>query len=228
MVIFDDVLVPWDRVFSYNDVEVHNRLVAVGHGSAVRHSRQQTMVRQVGKLEFALGLARELTDAIGIGGFPHVQEKMAEIIDTLEGMRALLRSAEADAGPDRGEGFWLAVEPCATSRDTWPDAWARVTAILQQLAAGGLMLTPTEADLASEAGPLIERYFQGANITAADRVRLFRTVWDLIGTQFGSRSTLYERYFSGDPVRQRMSRYATYDYSAATRSYRNFVRDLDS
>jgi len=226
-VIFDDVLIPWHRVFSYNDVELHNKLViSVIHEAQQRQNRQQVLVRQVAKLEFTLGIARELTEAIGIGGFAHIQEKLAEIIDTLETSRAFLRAAEADAGPWRGVGIWLAAEPCTASRNSWPDAWARVAAILQQLAAGGLMLTPTLADMEGPARPLIDKYFQGANIEAYQRVRLFRLVWDLIGTSFGERSTLYERYFSGDVVRHRQNRFHSYDYTKATKSYRNFVDDL--
>jgi 4-hydroxyphenylacetate 3-monooxygenase len=226
-VIFDNVLIPWSRVFSYNDVEVHNKLVgSVVHEAQQRQNRQQVLVRQIGKLEFALGVARELTEAIGIGGFAHVQEKVAEIIDTLETTRAFLRAAEADAGPWHGDGIWLAAEPCTASRNAWPDAWARVAAILQQLAAGGLMLTPTQADMEGPARPLIDKYFQGANVDAYHRVRLFRVVWDLIGTPFGARSTLYERYFSGDVVRHRQNRYRSYDYTRATKSYRDFMDEL--
>ncbi len=91
------------------------------------------------------------------------------------------------------------------------------------MAAAGLMLTPSELDMGSEARPLIDKYFQGANIEAFDRVRLFRTIWDLIGTQFGSRSTLYERFFNGDVVRLRQARFASYDYTRARKSYADFV-----
>ena len=38
-----------------------------------------------------------LTEAIGIEEFQHVQEDIAEIIATLEMLRAFLRAAEADA-----------------------------------------------------------------------------------------------------------------------------------
>lgn len=44
---------------------------------------------------------------------------------------------------------------------------------------------------------------------------MFRLAWDLIGTQFGSRQTLYERFFNGDVVQLRQRRYATYDYTRA-------------
>jgi 4-hydroxyphenylacetate 3-monooxygenase len=225
LAVFDDVLIPWDHVFSYSDVEVHNALVS---GIPMwRQYMQQVMLRTVAKLEFILGVAHEMVEAIGIGGFSHIQEKMAEIIDTTETVRAYLRAAEADAGPWKGDGIWLAPEPCMAMRHSWPDAYARVVAILQQLGAGGFMLTPTEVDMTGPIEPLMGKYFQGANIAAKDRVRLFRLAWDLIGTQFGARSTLYERYFNGDVVRLRQVRFATYDYTRAKRSYDDFMAAMD-
>ncbi len=98
--VFDDVLVPWDRLFSYNDVELHNSLITSSF--MWRQYTQQVMVKNIAKLEFILGLAYELTEAIGIGGFSHIQEKVAEIIDSLETVRGLLRAAEADAAPWKG------------------------------------------------------------------------------------------------------------------------------
>ncbi|MEE8519455.1 MAG: 4-hydroxyphenylacetate 3-monooxygenase, oxygenase component [Dehalococcoidia bacterium] len=225
LAVFDNVLVPWDRVFAYNDVDLHNRLITTS--TMWRQHMQHVMVKDIAKMEFIVGMAHELTEAIGIGGFAHIQEKMAELIDTLETVRSYLRAAEADAGPGVGEGIWLAPQPCIALRHSWPDMYDRVVAILQQMAAGGLMLTPTEADMASDARPMIDKYFQGANIAAYDRVKLFRTIWDLIGSQFGSRSTLYERFFNGDVVRLRQARYQTYDYSKAVQSYQAFVAETE-
>jgi 4-hydroxyphenylacetate 3-monooxygenase len=226
LVVFDDVLVPWDRVFSYDDVDLHNKLVATV--PMWRQYMQQVMLRSVAKLEFIVGIGKEMTEAIGIGGFAHIQEKMAELIDTAETARAYLRAAEADAGEGPGEGIWLAPEPCIAMRHNWPDMYARVAAILQQMAAGGLMLTPTEADMTGDIKPFTDKYFQGAKISAYDKVRLFRIVWDLIGTEFGSRSTLYERYFNGDVVRLRQVRFASYDYTKASASFNAFIEDLEA
>ena len=224
-VVFDDVLIPWERVFSYKDVELHNNLVT---GVPMwRGHMQQVMVRSIAKLEFILGIAHELTEAIGIGGFSHIQEKMSEIIDLVETIRAYMRAAEADAAPWKGEGIWLAPDPCIAMRDTWPDMYDRVVAILQQMAAAGLMLTPTEADMTGDLRPTTDKYLQGANIQAHDRVRLFRLIWDLIGTDFGSRSTLYERFFHGDVVRLRQVRYASYDYTRATSAYQSFMAEVE-
>ena len=78
-------------------------------------------------------------------------------------------------------------------------------------------------------GPLAEeigKYYQGTNLAAPERVRLFRLAWDLTGTQFGSRQTLYERYFNGDVVQLRQRRYAQYDYSRAEESVRRFMGEV--
>ena len=62
---------------------------------------------------------------------------------------------------------------------------------------------------------------------AKKKVQLFRLAWDLIGTEFGSRQTLYERFFNGDVVQLRQRRYATYDYSKADASLELFMGELE-
>jgi len=71
-------------------------------------------------------------------------------------------------------------------------------------------MTPSERDLAGPRRTDIERYFQGAQAPAPERIQLFRLAWDIVGSVFGSRQVLYERYFSGDPVRLTAGRYLTY------------------
>ena len=225
LAIFDDVLIPWERVFIYDDVELAN--MTVQKVTLWRQYMQQVAVKSIAKLEFILGIVHGITEGIGIGGFSHVQEKNAEVIDTLETVRAYMRAAEADAAPYEGEGIWPAAEPWIAMRNWYPDAYERVAAIVQQLAAGGLMLTPTEEDLAGPLAGEIGKFYQGASIDAKKKVRLFRLAWDLIGTQFGSRQTLYERYFNGDVVQLRQRRYATYDYSRADASLELFMEELE-
>ena len=228
LAVFNDVVVPWERVFLYDDVELGNRTVA--QVALWRHYMQQVAVKNIAKLEFILGIVHGITEGIGIGVFGHVQEKTAEVIDTIETCRAYMRAAEADAGPLEGaegaEGIWPAPEPWIAMRHWYPDAYERVVAIVQQLAASGLMLTPSEADLASPLADEIGKYYQGTDLSARERVRLFRLAWDLTGTQFGSRQTLYERYFNGDVVQLRQRRYAQYDYSRAEESVRRFMEGI--
>jgi 4-hydroxyphenylacetate 3-monooxygenase len=221
LAVFDDVLIPWERVFTFQDIELNNRNLQ--RAPTWRQFVQQVAVKNIAKVEFILGLVHEIAEAIGITGFSHVQEKIAEVIDTLETLRAYLRASEADAGPIEGaEGLWPAAEPLAAMRIWFTEAYPRVIWIVEQLSASGLMLTPTEADVSGPLADAIARYYQGATLNAADRIRLFRLAWDLVGTQFGSRQALYERFSIGDIVRLRQTRYATYDYTRAKEAVRSF------
>ncbi len=222
LAIFDDVLIPWQRVFAYGDVETHNRIIA--QAPMWPHYMQQVAVKDIAKLEFILGLTKKIVDAINIGVHAHVQEKVSEIIDTLEMVRALLRAAEADAGPGYGDGIWPAEQPWIVLRHWFPDAYARVIWIVEQLCASGLMLTPTEADVRGPIRETIAKYYQGAEIDADERVRLFRLAWDLTGTSFGSRQALYERFFNGDVVRLRQGRFKSYDYGKAVGMVERFLQ----
>ncbi|MGH7429756.1 MAG: 4-hydroxyphenylacetate 3-monooxygenase, oxygenase component, partial [Candidatus Methylomirabilaceae bacterium] len=99
VVIFDDVLVPWERMFLMRDVERCNK--AFAETRAVVHMAHQVVTKNVAKTEFILGVICLIVDTIAIEQFQHVQEKVAEVIQYLETMRAFLRAAEADAAIDR-------------------------------------------------------------------------------------------------------------------------------
>jgi 4-hydroxyphenylacetate 3-monooxygenase len=52
--------------------------------------------------------------------------------------------------------------------------------------------------LSDDLRPLIEKYYRGSDSTAEQRVKLFKLIWDAIGTEFGARHELYERNYSGN------------------------------
>ena len=220
LAVFDDVLIPWERVFSLDDVELANKNIA--RVQLWRQYMQQVAAKNIAKLDFMLGITYKIAETIGINVYGHVQEKIAEIADIRATVSAYMRASEADAAPYIGPGVWLAPEPLHAMRHWFPDAHTRIIWIIEQLSASGLMLTPTEADLNGPIADTIAKYYQAATADARERVRLFRLAWDLVGTQFGSRQALYERFFNGDTVILRQRRYATYDYTEALASVDRF------
>lgn len=116
----------------------------------------QVVTRTIAKSEFFLGLASELADSIGIDGFQHIQEDLAELIQTVEIGKALMRSSEADAAlTDDGVLLprWSSLN---TARNWYPKVAQRFPQIIRKFSASGLMGLPGEADLNSEALPDIE------------------------------------------------------------------------
>ncbi|HLZ69123.1 MAG TPA: 4-hydroxyphenylacetate 3-monooxygenase, oxygenase component [Dehalococcoidia bacterium] len=225
VVIFDDVHVPWERVFLLGDVEKCNG--AYGRTNAIVHMMHQVVTKNVAKAEFILGLASLMVETIGVDGFQHVQEKVAEIITYLETMRACLRAGESDAALDEWGVLCPARAPLDIARNVFPKMYPRMIEILQLLGASGLMATPSEADLESPIGGDIERFYQAANAGGRERVRLFRLAWDAAVSSFGSRQVLYERFFFGDPVRNYSTLFATYDKEPYKERIRRFLQRED-
>ncbi|MHB8573717.1 MAG: 4-hydroxyphenylacetate 3-hydroxylase C-terminal domain-containing protein, partial [Dehalococcoidia bacterium] len=87
----------------------------------------------------------------------------------------------------------------------------------------GLMATPGEADIESARHDDIERFYQAAKAGGVDRVHLFRLAWDVAVSSFGTRQVLYERFFSGDPVRNLATLYRTYDTAPLVARVREFL-----
>jgi 4-hydroxyphenylacetate 3-monooxygenase len=220
VVVFDDVHVPYERCFVLGDPELCNGFYT--RTSAVVHMTHQVIERTTAKTEYILGLVSLLTEAIGIEQFGHVQADVAEVITTLEMLRAFGRSALADAEPNEFGVLTPAWAPLNAARNLYPRLYQRFPEILRKLGASGLMATPTEADVTGPAAADIETYLQAAALGGAERVRLFRLVWDTCISAFASRQALYEYYFFGDPVRMAGAYVASYDrepYKAAVRAF---------
>ncbi|MGH7962764.1 MAG: 4-hydroxyphenylacetate 3-monooxygenase, oxygenase component [Candidatus Binatia bacterium] len=221
VVIFDDVLVPWERVFLKADPVLCNSVFAATN--AVVHMMHQVVVKNVAKAEFLLGVACLVVDAIGATEFPHVHEKIAECIINLELMKACLRAGEADAALDRWGVMCPHRPPLDVARNVFPKMYPRMVEILQLLSSSSLMAAPPQAAFDSPIGAEIERYFVVAKLDARERVQLFRLAWDIACSAFGGRQTLYERFFFGDPVRMASALYGIYDKEPLMDHVRQFL-----
>lgn len=199
VVVFDQVLVPWERVFLCGDVARCNALFA--DTNAVVNMMHQVVVKNTAKAEFLLGLAAKIAEVSDALALPHVRERLAEMIIAAELMRSCLRAAEADAHLDQWGEFMPARPPLDVARNLFPRLYPRLVEIIQLNSSSSLMATPSEADLASGLRPDIDRYFATSGALAEERVALYRLAWDVAGSAFGGRQVLYERFFFGDPIR---------------------------
>jgi len=209
VVVFDDVLVPWDRVFLKSDPDLCSRHFP--ETGCLAHMAQQVIIKNICKSEFLLGIICSVTEALGSTEFQHVQEKIAECMINLESMKACLRASEADAKIDKWGVMRPAAAPLDAARNSFPRMYPRMVEILQLLSASSLMMIPPDSSFASPVAQDIDRYLVSANRDARERVKLFRLAWDVACSGFAGRQVLYERFFFGDPVRMMSMLYRTYD-----------------
>lgn len=208
IVVFDNVLVPWDRVFFYHNGEVAEDFLEKCPFHAF--AKHQALIRQIVKCEFILGLAQLLVTTIKVRDYHHIQEKMSEIIIGLETLKALLEKSENYAISDEFGIIRPDVVTLRVAGNLVPKIYPRFIEIIQLIGASGMITLPTENAFHSPIRNDLDQYLQAATKPALDRVKIFRLAWDLSMSAFGTRQTQYERYFFGDPIRLSSELYNSY------------------
>src|SRR3989442_1374430 len=131
VVFFDDVLVPWERVFLLGDVDLLNGTAMTTHSAA--HTAHQNAAKNLAKCEFVLGVALLMTETLGNAQLPHSEERLGELTMYTELMRACMRAAEADAQLDQWGVMCPVPLQVELTRNLFMTAYPRVGEILQLL-----------------------------------------------------------------------------------------------
>ena len=195
VVIFDNVLVPWERLFMHKDPLLCNR--AFAETNAVVHMMHQVACGKLAKAEFIVGLLCAMARASGKDKDMGVKGQIAEAMWTAETVRALLFAAEQQPEQDQWGLYIPKRRPLDTSRNLFPRLYPKLVETIHMLGSSSLMATPCEADFSGDIAADAQRYFELTNLGSRDRVALFRLAQDLAVSGFGNRQVLYERFFFG-------------------------------
>lgn len=209
MVIFDNCLVPWERVFIYRDIGIFNSIYRLCHaGGPMAH---QFSVKNLAKAEFMMGLAFALVRSTKVDEFQHIQGMLAELITNVSVLRSCILTSEMDAAttPD---GI-MVPSPAALDpiRFIFPQMFRRACEAIQIIGAGGLVMVPSFAEVDGPLAADVAAYYQSAASDLRSRIKLFRLAFDAALSSFSGRQQLYERYFAGDPVRSAGNLYRAFD-----------------
>ena len=218
--IFDHVHVPWDRVFLLGYPAMSNTMFTdTGAAALMAH---QSVTRTTVKTEFFAGLLVEMAETIGIQGYGHIQDDIAQAIMAATMGRSALRAAEAD-GTINAYGFFQPdMAPLAAIRTWYPRYFQTLPETIRKFGASGLTALPYEADITGEIAADADRYLQSKTLPGHDRVRLFNMGFDAAVSSFAGRQGLYEYYFHGDPLRMASAYLASTDTSV----YRDLVQRM--
>ncbi|MEN3343876.1 MAG: 4-hydroxyphenylacetate 3-monooxygenase [Arthrobacter sp.] len=197
--VFDKVLIPWENVFAYGDVEkINNFFPQTGF---INRFTFQGVIRLATKLDFIAGLLMKALEIAGTQDFRGVQTRVGEVLGWRNMFYALIdgMTLNPDAGPN---GTVLPKLDYGLSyRMFMAIGYPRIKEIIEQDVASGLIyLNSSALDFKTpEIRPYLDKYVRGSDgVEAVDRVKLMKLLWDSIGTEFGGRHELYERNYSGN------------------------------
>lgn len=204
VVIFDQVFIPWENVLVYRDVEKASSFYAAS--GFVNRYQLQANTRLCVKLDFMCGLLAKGLAANGTDQFRGNQAMLGEVIawrDLIWGLNAAM-ALDPQAGP--GGSVMPNIDYVSASRLFATLAWPRIKEIFELILGGSPLVIPSSSkELTNEElRPYIERYYRGSDSSAEERIKLFKLIWDAIGTEYGSRHELYERNYSGNHEQMRL------------------------
>jgi 4-hydroxyphenylacetate 3-monooxygenase len=211
---FDDVKVPWDRVFIFKNVEMCQKQF---HATPAHvYQNYQAMIRLSVKVRFLLGIARRTAEMNGVIGFPQVRETLGQLAAEAGMVDAFVAAMEIK-GSHYGPYFVPDRHTLYSAQTLTQQLYGRMLTTLRELAGGGMIMLPSSvADFENpEMAALIEKTQQSPAATAQDKVKFYKLAWDAVGSEFGSRHLQYEMFYAGATFVTKGHSFRSYNWDAA-------------
>jgi len=174
MIIFDDVFVPWERVFMAGEYEFAYPLV----DRFGAYHRQSYGGCKVGVGDVLIGAAATIAEYNGVQTASHISDKLVEMSHLNETLYACGIACSAE-GHKTASGTYLVnillANICKQNVTRFPYEIVR----LAEDIAGGLMVTaPSELDLKSSVvGKYVDKYLKGVeDVPTEHRLRMLRLI----------------------------------------------------
>ena len=209
IVVMDDVFIPWENVLVYGDLEKANDFFPrTGfHPRAMLHGCTRLAV----KLDFIAGLLIKATETTGSRAFRGVEANIGEVIAWRNMLWSLSDAMATNATPWEGGAVLPGIDAALAYQVLAPEAYVQVKNLIEKTVASGLIYLNSHADdfKAPEIRGYLDRYLRGSSgVTAVERVKLMKLLWDAVGSEFGGRHELYEINYSGS--HEEIRRYALF------------------
>lgn len=197
--VLDNAFVPWEDVIVYRDLDKVKRFY--NESGFLQGFALQASTRYAIKLEFMAGLIARALRITGGDAFRGNQMLLGEVIALRNVIWSLTEAMVGRPSPWHDGAVLPNFNAAATFRQVMQASFARTREITQKIIASSLIYLPSSAkDFSNpEIEPYLARYVRGSNgITAYDRVKLLKLLWDAVGTEFSGRHELYERNYAGN------------------------------
>jgi len=200
-IVFDDVFVPWERVFMCGEHEFAGPLV---ERFASIH-RQNYGGCKGGIADVLIGASAAIAEYQGLAKVSHIRDKLTEMIHLTETLYGTSIAAAVEGKPTPSGMFYVNAMLANVSKQNVTRFMFEICRLATDIAGGLLATMPSEADLRSpEVGRYVEKYFAGAaGVPAEHRMRVAR----LIENISGGTALVEAMHGAGSPQAQRVMIY---------------------
>ncbi len=173
LVVFDDVFVPWERVFLFREYEFAGPLV---ERFAAYHRQSYACKSGVG--DVLIGAAQTIAEYNGVQNASHVKDKIIEMNHLNETLFCGSLACAAEGKQTPCGTFCVDTLLANVSKQNVTRFPYEIARLAQDIA-GGLMVTlPSAADFKSpEVGKWLEKYYRGnPGVSTENRFRILRLI----------------------------------------------------
>jgi aromatic ring hydroxylase len=229
ILVLDNVLVPWENVFIYGDLGKVQMFS--GASGFVERFTFHGCTRLAVKLEFIAGLLAKALEITGTADFRGVQTRLGEVLAWRNLFWGL--SDAAARNPVEWKNGAVLPNPDYGMAYRWfmQVGYPRIKEIVEQDVASGLIYINSSAEdfKNPEIRPYLDRFLRGSGgVTATERAKTMKLLWDAIGTEFGGRHELYERNYAGNHENTRVELLFQQTANGQIDKYKAFVEECMS
>jgi 4-hydroxyphenylacetate 3-monooxygenase len=212
---FDDVKVPWDRVFVSGDLAMCQKQFHATPAHVFQN--YQCQIRLAVKLRFLLGIARKIAQSSGIDAFPQTRETLGQLAAEVAMVEAFVAAMEVK-GVMLGQYFIPDRHTLYAAQVLTQQLYPRFITTLRDLAGGNLIMLPSGVEDLRDPriADLCLRAQGSCAMSPEAKVKFFKLAWDAVGSEFASRHTQYEMFYAGAGFVTKGHAYRTCDWNAAT------------
>ena len=211
LTVFEDVKVPWDRVFLNGEVEMAGPLAK----TFVEFHRFTAVSYKLPLVDLFVGASHLMADYNGILGAGHVRDKLAKLISYAQICRGMTREAARESKVIGGIAVPNA-ELINIAKLHFATNYHQALAWVQDIAGGLLVTGPTAEDLEEpRVRQLIDRYFGAAGASATDRLRLMNLVAEITATDFAGYQAVLAVHAEGSIEAEKMTIWRQHDVDSS-------------
>ncbi|CAM5597863.1 MULTISPECIES: 4-hydroxyphenylacetate 3-hydroxylase family protein [Streptomyces] len=222
--VMDKVLIPWENVFLYGDVDRVNGFAP--QSGFLERLTFHGAIRLGVKIDFIAGLLLKAVEMTGTKDFRGVQARVGEVLAWRNMFWALSDAAARNPQEWKNGALLPRLDYGMAYRWFMTIGYPRIKEIIQQDVASGLIYTTSGAEdfKNPEIRPYLDKYVRGSGgHDAVSRVKLMKLLWDAVGTEFGGRHELYERNYSGNHEAVRTDILQAQEASGQVAAYKGFA-----